>query len=200
MKPFGQSRHEFPGLCSVSLQLRTAPGTGRAVSAWSSRAAAGAPTPATRAKASASRARIAGPSRPPSRPRPPCPACLPALSRRSILACVPARPNTTGPSSTVQVGRNAPVVSFLPGVNIICHTHITHRHSTASCPGLTCFFIHCLAACQCNGHSQCVNESVCEKCEDLTTGRHCESCISGFYGDPTNGGSCQREYPPGRRR
>uniref|UniRef100_A0A672HYI1 Attractin n=1 Tax=Salarias fasciatus TaxID=181472 RepID=A0A672HYI1_SALFA len=51
-------------------------------------------------------------------------------------------------------------------------------------------FIHC-PACQCNGHSQCVNDSVCEKCEDLTTGRHCESCISGFYGDPTNGGSCQ---------
>ncbi|KAM3838272.1 attractin-like, partial [Diretmus argenteus] len=51
-------------------------------------------------------------------------------------------------------------------------------------------FIHC-PACQCNGHSQCVNESVCEKCEDLTTGRHCESCVSGFYGDPTNGGSCQ---------
>lgn len=49
------------------------------------------------------------------------------------------------------------------------------------------------SACQCNGHSQCVNESVCEKCEDLTTGRHCESCISGFFGDPTNGGSCQRE-------
>ena len=54
------------------------------------------------------------------------------------------------------------------------------------------------AACQCNGHSQCVNESMCEKCEDLTTGRHCESCISGFYGDPTNGGSCQREYRPPR--
>ncbi|KAK6306803.1 hypothetical protein J4Q44_G00219510 [Coregonus suidteri] len=51
-------------------------------------------------------------------------------------------------------------------------------------------FIHC-PACQCNGHSQCVNQSVCEKCEDLTTGRHCESCISGYYGDPTNGGSCQ---------
>uniref|UniRef100_A0A087X4B0 Attractin n=1 Tax=Poecilia formosa TaxID=48698 RepID=A0A087X4B0_POEFO len=52
-------------------------------------------------------------------------------------------------------------------------------------------FVYSLPACQCNGHSQCVNESVCEKCEDLTTGRHCESCISGFYGDPTNGGSCQ---------
>lgn len=56
-------------------------------------------------------------------------------------------------------------------------------------------FVYSLAACQCNGHSQCVNESICEKCEDLTTGRHCESCISGFYGDPTNGGSCQRKYP-----
>lgn len=56
-------------------------------------------------------------------------------------------------------------------------------------------FVYSFAACQCNGHSQCVNESICEKCEDLTTGRHCESCISGFYGDPTNGGSCQREYP-----
>lgn len=55
----------------------------------------------------------------------------------------------------------------------------------------------CPSACQCNGHSRCVNESVCEKCENLTSGRHCESCISGFYGDPTNGGSCQREY---RRR
>lgn len=50
-----------------------------------------------------------------------------------------------------------------------------------------------LSACQCNGHSKCVNQSVCEKCENLTTGRHCETCISGFYGDPTNGGKCQRK-------
>lgn len=55
----------------------------------------------------------------------------------------------------------------------------------------------CPPACQCNGHSRCVNESVCEKCENLTSGRHCESCISGFYGDPTNGGSCQRECMSG---
>uniref|UniRef100_A0A8C3S0Y5 Attractin n=1 Tax=Chelydra serpentina TaxID=8475 RepID=A0A8C3S0Y5_CHESE len=46
-------------------------------------------------------------------------------------------------------------------------------------------------ACQCNGHSKCVNESICEKCENLTTGKHCETCISGYYGDPTNGGTCQ---------
>ncbi|XP_048060135.1 attractin isoform X1 [Megalobrama amblycephala] len=51
-------------------------------------------------------------------------------------------------------------------------------------------FIQC-PACQCNGHSSCLNESVCERCEDLTTGKQCESCISGYYGDPTNGGSCQ---------
>uniref|UniRef100_A0A3Q2Z0Z0 Attractin n=1 Tax=Hippocampus comes TaxID=109280 RepID=A0A3Q2Z0Z0_HIPCM len=65
--------------------------------------------------------------------------------------------------------------------------------NASMCPGEALYnwsFIHC-PACQCNGHSRCVNESVCERCEDLTTGRHCESCISGFYGDPTNGGSCQ---------
>ena len=48
--------------------------------------------------------------------------------------------------------------------------------------------------CQCNGHSKCVNESICEKCENLTTGKHCETCISGYYGDPTNGGTCQRKW------
>lgn len=53
--------------------------------------------------------------------------------------------------------------------------------------------ILCLSACQCNGHSKCVNQSICEKCENLTTGKHCETCISGFYGDPTNGGKCQRK-------
>uniref|UniRef100_A0A669PG09 Attractin n=1 Tax=Phasianus colchicus TaxID=9054 RepID=A0A669PG09_PHACC len=51
-------------------------------------------------------------------------------------------------------------------------------------------FIQC-PACQCNGHSKCINESICEKCENLTTGKHCETCISGYYGDPTNGGTCQ---------
>ncbi|KAG8134169.1 hypothetical protein E2320_007297 [Naja naja] len=44
----------------------------------------------------------------------------------------------------------------------------------------------------CNGHSKCINESICERCENLTTGKHCETCISGYYGDPTNGGTCQR--------
>uniref|UniRef100_A0A8C4Z3J6 Attractin n=1 Tax=Gadus morhua TaxID=8049 RepID=A0A8C4Z3J6_GADMO len=65
--------------------------------------------------------------------------------------------------------------------------------NASMCPGQAKYnwsFVHC-PACQCNGHSQCVNQSVCEKCEDLTTGTHCESCVFGFFGEPTNGGSCQ---------
>ncbi|XP_033882072.3 attractin-like protein 1 isoform X1 [Acipenser ruthenus] len=51
-------------------------------------------------------------------------------------------------------------------------------------------FIHC-PACQCNGHSTCVNSSICEQCKNLTTGKQCEACMAGYYGDPTNGGKCQ---------
>ncbi|XP_043992510.1 attractin-like protein 1 isoform X7 [Gambusia affinis] len=50
-------------------------------------------------------------------------------------------------------------------------------------------FIEC-PACQCNGHSRCVNSSVCEHCGNLTAGTHCQACIPGYYGDPTNGGKC----------
>ncbi|KAM7385225.1 hypothetical protein PAMP_001319 [Pampus punctatissimus] len=50
-------------------------------------------------------------------------------------------------------------------------------------------FIQC-PACQCNGHSRCVNGTVCEHCGNLTAGTHCQSCMPGYYGDPTNGGKC----------
>uniref|UniRef100_A0A3B3DQB2 Attractin-like 1a n=1 Tax=Oryzias melastigma TaxID=30732 RepID=A0A3B3DQB2_ORYME len=50
-------------------------------------------------------------------------------------------------------------------------------------------FVQC-PACQCNGHSKCVNGSVCEFCGNLTAGSHCQSCMPGYYGDPTNGGKC----------
>ncbi|XP_005804448.1 attractin-like protein 1 [Xiphophorus maculatus] len=63
----------------------------------------------------------------------------------------------------------------------------------ASCPKDKSFewaFINC-PACQCNGHSTCVNGSVCEQCRNLTTGPHCETCMPGYHGDPTNGGKCQ---------
>ncbi|XP_041426077.1 attractin-like protein 1 [Xenopus laevis] len=51
-------------------------------------------------------------------------------------------------------------------------------------------FIHC-PACQCNGHSTCINTNVCEQCKNLTTGKHCDSCMPGYYGNPTNGGECE---------
>ena len=44
--------------------------------------------------------------------------------------------------------------------------------------------------CRCFGHSQCVNETVCEECEHNTEGKHCESCKHGYYGDPKNNGTC----------
>ncbi|XP_066549769.1 attractin-like protein 1 isoform X1 [Amia ocellicauda] len=61
------------------------------------------------------------------------------------------------------------------------------------CPkdkGFEWAFINC-PACQCNGHSTCVNSSVCEQCRNLTTGQQCETCMPGYHGDPTNGGKCQ---------
>lgn len=64
---------------------------------------------------------------------------------------------------------------------------------TGLCPkerGYEWAFIQC-PACQCNGHSTCVNGSVCEQCRNLTTGPHCETCMAGYHGDPTNGGKCQ---------
>ncbi|XP_067858251.1 attractin-like protein 1 isoform X2 [Heptranchias perlo] len=51
-------------------------------------------------------------------------------------------------------------------------------------------FIQC-PACQCNGHSTCINGSICEQCKNLTVGKQCEACMKGYYGDPTNGGRCQ---------
>uniref|UniRef100_A0A6Q2ZPM6 Attractin-like 1a n=1 Tax=Esox lucius TaxID=8010 RepID=A0A6Q2ZPM6_ESOLU len=50
-------------------------------------------------------------------------------------------------------------------------------------------YIQC-PACQCNGHSTCVNGSVCEQCRNLTTGPQCQTCMPGYHGDPTNGGKC----------
>uniref|UniRef100_A0A8C4UCT0 Attractin like 1 n=1 Tax=Falco tinnunculus TaxID=100819 RepID=A0A8C4UCT0_FALTI len=50
-------------------------------------------------------------------------------------------------------------------------------------------FIQC-PACQCNGHSTCINNNVCDQCKNLTTGKQCETCMPGYYGDPTNGGQC----------
>lgn len=47
--------------------------------------------------------------------------------------------------------------------------------------------------CQCNGHTSCkAGSSICiQPCQDNTEGPHCNRCMPGFYGDPTNGGTCR---------
>ncbi|XP_054913023.1 attractin isoform X2 [Poeciliopsis prolifica] len=104
-------------------------------------------------------------------------------------------PHNTGKGQCIEGSYRGPFQTLVPAPSTLPGLPAGPQPSLNSsmCPSEAKYnwsFIHC-PACQCNGHSQCVNESVCEKCEDLTTGRHCESCISGFYGDPTNGGSCQ---------
>lgn len=56
------------------------------------------------------------------------------------------------------------------------------------------FFLLFSLACQCNGHSTCINNNVCEQCKNLTTGKQCQDCMPGYYGDPTNGGQCTGNY------
>ncbi|XP_049862370.1 attractin-like [Schistocerca gregaria] len=48
------------------------------------------------------------------------------------------------------------------------------------------------SACRCNGHSTCANgTSICNQpCGNFTRGPHCEQCVSGYYGNPVNGGKC----------
>ncbi|GLV41896.1 distracted [Carabus blaptoides fortunei] len=68
-----------------------------------------------------------------------------------------------------------------------------HDHSlpSSTCPPERWHFTTC-PACQCNGHASChANSSQCQPCGDLTTGHHCESCISGYWGNPVNGGRCE---------
>ncbi|XP_071947686.1 attractin-like isoform X2 [Antedon mediterranea] len=62
--------------------------------------------------------------------------------------------------------------------------------NTSMCTSNSWNFVGC-PACQCNGHSECVNKSVCLNCTDNTTGEHCEMCTSGFFGNPENGGQCE---------
>ncbi|XP_078668926.1 attractin-like protein 1 [Branchiostoma floridae x Branchiostoma belcheri] len=61
--------------------------------------------------------------------------------------------------------------------------------NTTVCPVNRWYFTSC-PDCQCNGHSTCGNSSVCQQCQDLTQGTHCEQCVPGYYGDATNGGNC----------
>ncbi|XP_055371628.1 attractin-like protein 1 [Condylostylus longicornis] len=53
-------------------------------------------------------------------------------------------------------------------------------------------FTHC-PDCQCNGHSICPDKFTCKQpCANLTVGRNCDKCRPGYWGNPINGGTCQK--------
>ena len=59
------------------------------------------------------------------------------------------------------------------------------------CPANHWYFTHC-PSCQCNGHSKCGDGVTCGPCESLTYGTNCDKCKPGYWGNPVNGGVCQR--------
>ena len=45
--------------------------------------------------------------------------------------------------------------------------------------------VDCSTDCGCNNHSSC-ETGRCDRCQDYTTGDHCELCVRGSFGDATN--------------
>ncbi|XP_023308777.2 attractin [Lucilia cuprina] len=65
-------------------------------------------------------------------------------------------------------------------------------HNSAECPSSQWYFTSC-PRCNCNGHSKCLDSVHCEQpCSNLTFGTHCEKCGPGYWGNPINGGQCQK--------
>ncbi|XP_013386295.1 attractin-like isoform X2 [Lingula anatina] len=61
----------------------------------------------------------------------------------------------------------------------------------ALCPAPSWYFYSC-PLCQCNGHSECYNNTaICKKCTQNTQGSQCEICAPGYFGEATNGGICK---------
>lgn len=60
------------------------------------------------------------------------------------------------------------------------------------CPVHRWHFTNC-PSCQCNGHSICPDGLICKQpCANLTTGLNCDKCKPGYWGNPVNGGTCQK--------
>ncbi|KAM4706561.1 attractin-like [Discoglossus pictus] len=100
-------------------------------------------------------------------------------------------PSNTGKGQCIEASYRGPMK--LPSTSVAKTTYEEPVLDVSLCPVENHYnwsFIMC-PACQCNGHSRCINGSICEKCENLTMGKNCDTCIPDFYGDPTNGGSCQ---------
>ncbi|XP_063699166.1 attractin-like protein 1 isoform X2 [Culicoides brevitarsis] len=83
--------------------------------------------------------------------------------------------SNTGIGKCLPGGDSGPTEEF--------HCPHTQRWHFTQCPN-----------CQCNGHSECGDdEKTClQPCRDLTHGPNCEKCKSGYWGNPVNGGKCQK--------
>ncbi|XP_056616392.1 attractin-like protein 1 isoform X2 [Triplophysa dalaica] len=95
-------------------------------------------------------------------------------------------PSDTGQGQCIEGSYRGPMRNLSrQGRDRVLDTSLCSRERGYDWSYITC------PACQCNGHSTCVNGSVCEQCKNLTTGQQCQTCLSGYYGDATNGGKCQ---------
>ncbi|XP_015671302.1 attractin-like protein 1 [Protobothrops mucrosquamatus] len=94
-------------------------------------------------------------------------------------------PSNTGKGHCVEGSARGPVkFSGMHSTEIVIDNNLCAKEKNYEWS-----FIQC-PACQCNGHSNCINGNVCDQCKNLTTGKQCETCMPGYYGDPTNGGQC----------
>ncbi|XP_037944617.1 attractin-like protein 1 [Teleopsis dalmanni] len=65
-------------------------------------------------------------------------------------------------------------------------------YDKTECPHKHWHFTSC-PPCNCNGHSHCSDHIHCEQpCSNLTYGNHCDKCRNGYWGNPINGGQCQK--------
>uniref|UniRef100_A0A8D3E264 Attractin-like 1a n=1 Tax=Scophthalmus maximus TaxID=52904 RepID=A0A8D3E264_SCOMX len=98
-------------------------------------------------------------------------------------------PSNTGKGVCMEGSYRGPLKPANPRAGSRDRDMVLDQSLCSSDRGFNWAFIQC-PACQCNGHSRCVNGSVCERCGNLTAGTHCQSCMAGYYGDPVNGGKC----------
>uniref|UniRef100_H2S6G2 Attractin like 1 n=1 Tax=Takifugu rubripes TaxID=31033 RepID=H2S6G2_TAKRU len=113
--------------------------------------------------------------------------CAECLERAECGWC--GDPTNTGKGVCMEGSYRGPMKTAAARVGPRVRDMVLDQSLCSSDRGYNWAFIQC-PACQCNGHSRCVNSSVCEHCGNLTSGTHCQSCMPGYYGDPINGGKC----------
>ncbi|CAB1432940.1 unnamed protein product [Pleuronectes platessa] len=113
--------------------------------------------------------------------------CADCLERAECGWC--GDPSNTGKGACTEGSYRGPLKPSSPRAGSWDRDMVLDQSLCTADRGFNWAYIQC-PACQCNGHSRCVNASVCERCGNLTAGTHCQNCMAGYYGDPINGGKC----------